>query len=59
MASRMARGGEFVAVHWLNHAAGHVLHADAVHCQLLAHLPLRWLKGERHGGLRIDSWQLA
>jgi SAM-dependent methyltransferase len=59
LASRMVRGGDFVAVHWLNPGVGHVLHADAVHCQLLANLPLRWLSGERYGGLRIDTWTLS
>jgi SAM-dependent methyltransferase len=58
LASRMVYGGEFVAVHWLNREPDHILHADAVHCQLLANLPMRWLKGERHAGLRIDSWRL-
>jgi SAM-dependent methyltransferase len=57
MASRLMPGGEFVAVHWLTAGVDQLLHADAVHCQLLAHLPLRWLHGERHGGLRIDTWQ--
>jgi SAM-dependent methyltransferase len=58
LAGRMVQGGEFVAVHWLNRGPDQVLHADAVHCQLLAYLPLRWLKGERYVGLRIDSWRL-
>jgi len=58
LASRLMKGGEFVAVHWLAGGDNHVLHADAVHCQLLAHLPLQWLRGERYGGLRIDTWRL-
>ena len=57
LASRLVKGGEFVAVHWLTHGLDYTLHADAVHCQLLAHLPLQWLHGERYGGLRIDTWQ--
>ena len=57
LASRMISGGEFIAAHWLNPRMDRVLHADAVHYQLLANLPLRWLTGERHGGLRIDVWQ--
>jgi len=59
LARRLAKGGEFVAVHWLTLGVDHLLHADAVHCQLLAHLPLLWLRGERYGGLRIDSWRLV
>jgi SAM-dependent methyltransferase len=58
LAGRLVKDGEFVAVHWLSGSDDHVLHADAVHCQLLAHLPLQWLSGERHGGLRIDTWRL-
>jgi SAM-dependent methyltransferase len=58
LAGRLVKGGEFVAVHWLTGGVDHLLHADAVHCQLLAHLPLRWLHGERYGGLRIDTWRL-
>jgi trans-aconitate methyltransferase len=57
LAARMIAGGEFIAAHWLNPGMNHALHADAVHCQLLANLPLRWLTGERHGGLRIDLWK--
>jgi SAM-dependent methyltransferase len=59
LVSRLTPGGEFIAAHWLNPGVGHVLHADAVHCQLLANLPLRWLAGERYGGLRIDTWTLS
>jgi 16S rRNA A1518/A1519 N6-dimethyltransferase RsmA/KsgA/DIM1 with predicted DNA glycosylase/AP lyase activity len=58
LASRIVPGGEFVAVHCLPPSEEHVLHADAVHCQLLANLPLRWTRGERDGGLLIDSWRL-
>jgi len=59
LASRIMPGGEFVAVHGLPPSEDHVLHADAVHCQLLANLPLRWTHGERDGGVRIDSWRLS
>jgi SAM-dependent methyltransferase len=59
MAIRLVRGGEFVAVHWATARAGHILHADAVHCQLLAHLPLQWLHGDRYDGLCIDVWQAS
>jgi SAM-dependent methyltransferase len=59
LASRLAAGGEFVAVHGLDRSADHVLHGDAVHCQLLAYLPLKWVKGERHEGFRIDTWKSA
>jgi SAM-dependent methyltransferase len=59
LASRLVSGGEFVAVHGLDRSTDHVLHGDAVHCQLLAHVPLRWVKGERHDGFRIDTWQSA
>ena len=57
LASRMISGGEFIAAHWLSPRMDRALHADAIHCQLLANLPLKWLTGERHGGLRIDVWQ--
>jgi protein-L-isoaspartate O-methyltransferase len=57
MAGRLRVGGDFVAVHWLGESADHVLHGDAVHGQLLANLPLRWLDGERHRGFRIDTWR--
>lgn len=57
LVNRMTPGGEFIAAHSLNPEMDPVLHADAVHCQLLANLPLRWVTGERHGGLRIDRWQ--
>jgi SAM-dependent methyltransferase len=57
LASRMVPGGEFIAAHWLNAGSDHVLHADAVHCQLLANLALRWMTGERYGGLRLDLWK--
>jgi SAM-dependent methyltransferase len=57
LVSRMVPGGEFIAAHWLNPGMDRVLHADAIHCQLLANLPLRWLTGERYGGLRIDLWK--
>ncbi len=56
MADRLRDGGEFVAVHWLGRSPDHVLHGDTVHEQLRASLPLRWLKGSRHPGFRIDTW---
>ena len=59
LVSRMMPGGEFIAAHWLNPGMDRVLHADAIHCQLLANLPLRWLTGERSGGLRIDLWKAS
>jgi SAM-dependent methyltransferase len=59
LATRMIPGGEFISAHGLTRGIDHVLHADAVHCQLLANLPLRWLAGERYGGLRIDTWTLS
>jgi trans-aconitate methyltransferase len=57
MASKLNVGGDFVAVHWLGDSTDHAMHGDAVHGQLLANLPLRWLIGARHSGFRIDSWQ--
>jgi SAM-dependent methyltransferase len=57
MARQLRVGGDFVAVHWLGESADHVLHGDAVHGQLLANLPLRWLSGELHSGFRIDAWR--
>jgi protein-L-isoaspartate O-methyltransferase len=59
LADQMVEGGEFIAVHGLNPSIGHVLQADAVHCQLLANLPLKWVNGQRDGGLRIDTWLLS
>jgi cyclopropane fatty-acyl-phospholipid synthase-like methyltransferase len=52
-------GGELVAAHWLGRSEDHVLHGDAVHATLYSHLPLRWIKGARYGGFRIDSWRRA
>jgi trans-aconitate methyltransferase len=59
MSDALLESGEFVAVHWLGRSDDHVLHGDAVHSLLLAHLPLRWIKGARHDGFRIDSWLCA
>jgi trans-aconitate methyltransferase len=50
-------GGEFVAVHWRGHSPDHMLHGDEVHRLLARHLPLDWIKGERHTGFCIDSWR--
>jgi len=58
LAARLVPGGEFLAGHGLAHDPHRVLHGDAVHCQLLAYLPLRWIRGERHDEFRIDSWQV-
>jgi SAM-dependent methyltransferase len=57
LSDRLNAEGEFVAAHWLGHSSDHVLHGDAVHAQLLANLPLHWVKGERHAGFRIDTWR--
>ena len=57
IADNLSIGGEFVAAHWLGHSVDHVLHGDAVHAHLLANLPLRWLRGERHCGFRLDLWR--
>ena len=55
-AAQLEPGGEFVAVHWLGHSDDHVLGGDAVHGILTVHLPLEWIKGQRHAGYRIDTW---
>jgi SAM-dependent methyltransferase len=56
-AAQLEAGGEFVAVHWLGHSDDHVLGGDAVHGVLADHLPLEWIKGQRHPGYRIDTWK--
>jgi protein-L-isoaspartate O-methyltransferase len=56
IAARLVDGGEWVAVHWLGHSDDHEIHADTVHETLSAVLPLRWVRGARHEGFRIDSW---
>jgi trans-aconitate methyltransferase len=57
LADSLTVGGEFIAVHWLGTSSDHVLHGDTVHEVLRAHLPLVWVRGERHPGFRIDTWQ--
>ena len=59
LARRLNPQGDFIAAHWLGDSADHRLHGDAVHAQLLATLPLQWLRGERHAGFRIDVWRRA
>jgi SAM-dependent methyltransferase len=59
LALTLESGGDFIAVHWLGESRDHVLHGDAVHAELMATLPLRWLRGERHAGFRIDCWRRA
>jgi SAM-dependent methyltransferase len=56
-AAELEAGGEFVAVHWLGHSDDHVLGGDEVHGLLGDHLPLEWVKGQRHPGYRIDTWK--
>jgi protein-L-isoaspartate O-methyltransferase len=56
-AAQLEAGGEFVAVHWLGHSDDHVLAGDEVHGLLTNHLPLEWIKGQRHPGYRIDTWK--
>jgi cyclopropane fatty-acyl-phospholipid synthase-like methyltransferase len=52
----LARGGEFIAVHWRGHSADHVLHGDEVHSALRHCLPLHHRVSERHPGFHVDSW---
>ena len=56
IAATLQSGGEFVAVHWLGDSREHVLHGNKVHDVLKEVLPIRWMKGERHCGFRIDTW---
>jgi SAM-dependent methyltransferase len=56
-AAELEAGGEFVAVHWLGHSDDHELGGDEVHGLLADHLPLEWVKGQRHPGYRIDTWK--
>jgi SAM-dependent methyltransferase len=56
-AAELEAGGEFVAVHWLGHSDDHVMGGDTVHRILADHLPLGWIKGQRHPGYRIDTWK--
>jgi SAM-dependent methyltransferase len=57
LARSLTSDGEFIAVHWLGASPDHVLHGDTVHDVLRTHLPLSWVRGERHPGFRIDTWQ--
>jgi SAM-dependent methyltransferase len=59
LASRLAPGGEFVAVHWLGHSADHRLHGDEVHQILFDDIGLAPQGGERHWQFRLDSWVRA
>jgi len=59
LARALESGGDFIAVHWLGESRDHVLHADAVHDELSAALPLNWLRGEWHAGFRLDCWRRA
>ncbi len=59
LAARLARGGDFLAAHWLGTSPDHVLHGDIVHAELLSVLPLTWLGGTRYDGFRIDAWRSA
>jgi protein-L-isoaspartate O-methyltransferase len=58
-AAELVCGGEFVAVHRLAGGSDQVLHGDAVHSLLSAHLPLEWIKGDRDARFRIDTWVRA
>jgi SAM-dependent methyltransferase len=59
LAKRLARDGEFIAVHWRGDSADHRLHGDDVHAILKSTLHTRcdWLKGERHSEFRLDVWR--
>jgi hypothetical protein len=59
LAGVLQEPGEFVALHWLGSSDDHVLHGDEVHEILRSCLPLKWFRGERHEGFRIDSWMCA
>jgi cyclopropane fatty-acyl-phospholipid synthase-like methyltransferase len=59
IASTLAPDAELVAAHWLGSSADHLLHADEVHEVLGEHLPLRWVKGNRTTGFRLDTWRGA
>jgi len=56
-AGQLEAGGELVAIHWLGHSDDHVLGGDEAHELLADHLPLEWMKGQRHPGYRIDTWK--
>lgn len=55
MAGKLNVGGDFVAVHWLGDSTDHVMHGDAVHRELLANLPLRWLIGARRSWIDLGG----
>jgi protein-L-isoaspartate O-methyltransferase len=61
LATRMARGGEFVAVHWRGESQDHVLHGDEVHALLKQTLEESgtWRNGQRRREFRLDLWQHA
>ena len=61
LTTRLAPGGEFVAVHWRGRSEDHVLHGDEVHAILQESMKGRcaWLKGERRREFRLDVWRHA
>jgi len=56
LGSRLAAGGEFIAVHGLGRTARGTLHGDQVHDILGDALSLKWVKSARHQRFRLDTW---
>ncbi len=56
IAAQLTPGGELLAAHWLGSSPDHLLHGDEVHRILAQQLPLRWVKGGRMPGFRLDTW---
>jgi len=57
--SRIHKPGVLLAAHWLGVSKDHVLSGDRVHELLGALKGLSGRQAERHGGFRLDCWELV
>ena len=56
LSASLAKGGEFVAVHWCGTSPDHILHADEVHRVLTNCLPLNHSRAAVYPGFRLNTW---
>jgi len=61
LSATLEAGGELIGVHWLGDSEDHLLHGHQVHAILKNVLApcCTWIKGARHAGFRLDTWQRA
>jgi SAM-dependent methyltransferase len=62
LASRIDRGGQFLAVHWTGVSPDHLMSGESVHTTLMKQLPMEHLHHESHSsdsedGFVLDLWQ--